>query len=204
MKSEIKKNVVLIILFIVMILFTLIPGIFTLLNNRYNGVNSIIWATRLNTIEHSINGLIPIGKEYYYIGITTDNKPILIRADKNWLKENFKDDGSAISEKGILTKGKKQDTSVEIYNNAMYYLNVLNDENSISLTDVDFKRYVDTTSYRFAVMSIILSIMDLCAGIAAVYMYKTHGFPKNRYAKFAILAFVCVLLYFELYVITIR
>lgn len=54
------------------------------------------------TVEHSINGLIPIGKEYFYVGIVKDsNDAYLIRASKKWLDNNFKTNYQAKNDDGF-------------------------------------------------------------------------------------------------------
>lgn len=51
---------------------------------------NIDMATEVLEIEHSINGLIPMGTDHYYIGINEDTgEAYIIKAPKKWLKENF-------------------------------------------------------------------------------------------------------------------
>lgn len=50
---------------------------------------NLVFGTELLELEHSINGLIPIGTDYYYLGIDENYDAYTIRAPKNWAEENF-------------------------------------------------------------------------------------------------------------------
>lgn len=63
---------------------------------------SITKAYELLVVENSINGLIPTGKDYYYLGICEDNQMLyIIHGRKNWLEDNFETSGNAKNENGI-------------------------------------------------------------------------------------------------------
>lgn len=49
----------------------------------------LVFGTEFLELEHSINGLIPIGTDYYYLGIDENYEAYTIRATKNWAEENF-------------------------------------------------------------------------------------------------------------------
>lgn len=54
-------------------------------------------------LEHSIYGLIPTGKEYYYIAINSINGNIyVVRAGKHWIEQNF-DASTHKSLNGMMT-----------------------------------------------------------------------------------------------------
>lgn len=78
------------ILFAALFIYMLVTGIRDLAGMG-NTVEATIDAAGYGiTIEHSINGLIPTGKEYYYVGVDTEkNSMYIIRAGKTWLEDNF-------------------------------------------------------------------------------------------------------------------
>lgn len=57
-------------------------------------------------IEHSINGLIPIGTDYYYLGVNDENgDAYLIKASKKWLKNNFDEEFQSKEPNGLQITG---------------------------------------------------------------------------------------------------
>ena len=59
-------------------------------------------AVEILVIEHSVNGIIPLGKDHYYLGVdeNTDDACV-IKASPGWYKKNFDDNGHAVSSGGI-------------------------------------------------------------------------------------------------------
>ena len=73
-------------------------------------------AAEVIEVEHSINGLIPMGKDYYYIGINEKNaEAYVIKAPKKWLEKNFNSEHMALEAVGleITALAKKLDYEVE-------------------------------------------------------------------------------------------
>ena len=63
---------------------------------------SITEACELLVVENSINGLIPMGKDYYYLGFSAETQKLyILHGGKNWLKDNFETTGVAKDTKGI-------------------------------------------------------------------------------------------------------
>ncbi len=76
--------------------FMLIEPIIQLNNKKDLHTVKLGSAYDILVLEHSINGLIPIGKDYYYVGIEKDTQnAYIIRASKKWLTDNFNSDYSS-------------------------------------------------------------------------------------------------------------
>ena len=202
MRERFKKNGIFIIIFLVLVLYDLIPPIITL-SSKIDTYNIVI-ATKLTTVEDTISGVIPIGKEYYYVGITEDGEAILIRDKKNWLDKNFKYDGSyAISESGVLVKGEKKRTSAEVSYDFQQILEIINQDNEMSFMVKNIYRYTDGLYYDYTIMSIIVGLIVLFAGITGVIVYKKNKIPKNKYFKSIILVLFFIVMCFQLYVLVL-
>ena len=75
MKKKIG-NVFLILLGIVMLLYLLITAVLDLTNKEDLHTVHVDGAFAILELEHSINGLIPIGTDHYYIGIEEDTMDV--------------------------------------------------------------------------------------------------------------------------------
>lgn len=73
--------------------FMLVEPIISLNNKKDIHTINVDGAFEILELEHSINGLIPIGKDYYYIGAEKGTQnAYIIRAPKKWLEKNFDTD----------------------------------------------------------------------------------------------------------------
>ncbi|MDE5769700.1 MAG: hypothetical protein K2H82_09985 [Oscillospiraceae bacterium] len=84
----------------------------------------LVFGTEFLELEHSINGLIPIGTDYYYLGIDEDYNAYTIRAGKNWEEENFSnfdpdaEEYTTIEITGLVKEISDYDVSKEIQSTA--------------------------------------------------------------------------------------
>lgn len=105
MKNKYLKGFLMILLAVIFIAFFFVMSIMDLTNKDDVHETKIDAAGQLLVVENSINGIIPTGKDYYYIGINEDSGEIYtIHAGKNWLKKNFDSDGMAKGN-GVKIKG---------------------------------------------------------------------------------------------------
>lgn len=105
MKEKIK-NIFLAALGIGVVLYLCISGIMDMTDTRNVRVITIHEAGRILQLEHSINGLIPIGTDYYYLGIDDmTGNAYLIKASKGWLKKNFDANYQSLNPDGLEIKG---------------------------------------------------------------------------------------------------
>ena len=82
--------------------FFLVTGISDLTNKEDVHSVNVDMAYEALEVEHSINGLIPVGKDHYYIGLDTDTMEYyVIHASKKWLGENFDDSAQSLQAGGL-------------------------------------------------------------------------------------------------------
>lgn len=208
MNEETKKKhhkFFLIFLFFAMVALNIVPSIISLSGMGSESYN-VIAAEKLTVIDNSIGGLIPIGKEYYYMGYTEDGQLILIREKKDWLEEKFNGYGYDSSESGVLIKGQRRYTNANVLYIAEQYVEEVsrNSGSGSTINNVMYYKYLDGLTFRYDVMGIIAGILILSMGITGFVLYKKHKVPKNIYVRYACFIFVILFLFFELHIITLR
>lgn len=105
MKKKLQM-VVLTIFVIVVIAFLAITGINDLTNKDDLYTVRIDAGAEILAVEHSINGLIPIGTDHYYWAINEETmESYVILASKNWGNDTFDEDGYTINSKGTEITG---------------------------------------------------------------------------------------------------
>lgn len=88
MKSKIQ-NAALILLLVVFAGYLLWSGISDLTNKQGVYTVNLDECYEIFEVEHSINGLIPTGTDYYYLGFDEQGSCCIINASKGWYAENF-------------------------------------------------------------------------------------------------------------------
>lgn len=105
MKKKLQ-TVVLTIFVIVVIAFLAITGINDLTNKDDLYTVRIDAGAEILAVEHSINGLIPIGTDHYYWAINEETmESYVILASKNWGNDTFDEDGYTIDSTGVEITG---------------------------------------------------------------------------------------------------
>ena len=163
MKEKLAKIFVA-VLFIGLGLYLLITGITDLTSKSDYVEEKIDMAGGGLTIEHSINGLIPTGNEYYYIGVDSEEGNIyIVRATKKWLDQNFDADGKAIGGSYTLkAKKRKLDYKVERESNMdMTGLQLVT--GTSSCLDTDYKTFA--VKKLVCVFAFLLTLLCIFAGI---------------------------------------
>ena len=109
-----SKKIVSTIVIALLLIYILGSGIWDLANTDARCTVEIESATSLMEIEHSLAGIIPLGKDYYYIGIEKNtNNAYVISASKNWLEKTFTP-GQSATIKGLTDKYQDFDEREEI------------------------------------------------------------------------------------------
>lgn len=100
--KEKAKNIFLIFLAVLCVGYLLVTAILDLTNKADLHTIRVDAAFEIMEVEHSINGLIPIGKDHYYIGVTEETgQAYLIHASKSWFGKHFDDDYLAKDAGGV-------------------------------------------------------------------------------------------------------
>ena len=111
-KNSILAKIMLVILAVSFIGVFFVMSIMDLTNKKDVRNVNIGYAGEILVVEHSINGIIPTGKSYYYIGIAEDGeKAYLVQAGKKWLEDNFDSEGRAIQVGGLEINGLEKRAS---------------------------------------------------------------------------------------------
>ena len=92
MKENLKK-ILAAVLALAFVGYLLVTGISDLVNTKDRHTVNIDECAEILTIEHSINGLIPTGKDHYYVGVDYDTgAAYIMQASSSWYKKNFNAD----------------------------------------------------------------------------------------------------------------
>lgn len=101
MREKMKK-IFLILMCLMFIGYLLVTGIYDLVNTKDRHTVNVDGCVEILEIEHSINGLIPVGKDHYYLGVDEDSKSAcIIKASKGWYKRHFNDQGKSNTPGGL-------------------------------------------------------------------------------------------------------
>lgn len=104
--KNIIGNIVLYILGVGILIYLLLTSIMDLTNKKDLHTVTLDEAFEVLQLEHSINGLIPIGTDYYYVGINKDTyDAYLIKSSKKWLSNNFGSGYKALDSNGVQITG---------------------------------------------------------------------------------------------------
>lgn len=155
-----------------------ILGLYVLLSPAISDLNSkdvhtvnLSAAGQMMVLEHSINGLIPTGKDYYYIGCESQTfDAYVIHAPKGWLKKNFKEDMIAIDSNGVTVTGVMKEPSYRIARELKTVAVQLEGVNfpygSSNVLEINYKSH--------AIIRIILFGLSLLLGLLGLYIHKNR------------------------------
>lgn len=165
-------NALLIIFGVAFFLYLAVSAVMDL-NNKNDVFNANIYeAYEILEIEHSINGLIPIGTDYYYLGIDESGSAYIIKASRNWLKKNFGEDSHSLNADKVIAKGLvKEISDYEIKDELEYRLAQLEGvEYPLGMFGCIDLSYVFTAILKLAtcLLVIVLTIMG-------IYIKKTDN-----------------------------
>ena len=105
-------NIVLILLLVGLQIYLLATSVMDLTNTKDMHTVTLDGAFEVLKLKHSINGLIPIGTDYYYLGINVDTyDAYLIKASKKWLNNKFGSDHIALDFNGVQVTGLAKEIS---------------------------------------------------------------------------------------------
>ena len=101
MKDTVKK-VLGAVLVLMVVVYLLVTAIMDLTNKEDIRTINIDECFEILEVEHSINGLIPVGKDHYYLGVDDDTyDAVIITASAGWYSKNFDENGTAVQDGGI-------------------------------------------------------------------------------------------------------
>lgn len=198
MKKRLGKAF-LIILFVGVLLWLPVSAVMDLMNKKDLHTIRLDGAFEVLELEHSINGLIPIGTDYYYIGVKEESgDAYIIKASKKWLKNNFGSDYMAIDPEGVeITALAKK---VSDYKTS--------DELNSRASQVDGIQYPLGTEYCLdvaykvtAVLKLVIFTLSVILIVTGIYIVKNKGDVKPILAKCWIAVMIITIV---LFIVVIR
>lgn len=184
--KKMLSNIFSILICLLIIFYPLVTGVISLADKKNHHSEKIYAATSILEIEHSINGLIPTGKDYYYIGVADDGKTgYIISGAKNWLEKNFDSNGIANSDDGVeITGHAKQISDYKIETELSNRLQ--------QLDKIDFTLGEDVcldVAYKFkAIKSILAGVLLLISSVIGILCFKAKLFTNNKIILFIFIA----------------
>ena len=104
--KEKARNGILILLGVGVLVYLFATAIIALTDRQNVHTVTIHEACGVLELEHSINGLIPIGTDYYYLGVDDETgHGYLIKGSKKWLEKNFDENYQSLQPGGVQIKG---------------------------------------------------------------------------------------------------
>ncbi len=104
--SDGKRKALLIFLSVIFVGCFGVVSIADLVNTKDRYTVNLGECYELMEIEHSINGLIPVGKDQYYIGIAVDTpETYILKGSKRWYAKNFDENGASLTATGTSVTG---------------------------------------------------------------------------------------------------
>lgn len=203
MKNRVLKILVAIILVVSFIGVFFVMSIMDLMNTKDVYEKHIDAAGELLVVENSINGIIPTGKDYYYVGLNDETGEIYtIHAGKKWLEKNFDQEGNAngngVSIKGLSKRASDYQVENELANRIRQ---IADDFGEYGYELAQVPGYVLEINYvRDAIMKLFAGILILgMAALFVVFRKRSDAFPA--WTGKAILAGFVIILIFSLWTI---
>ena len=192
MKENLKK-IFFVFLCLMFVGYLLVTGVSDLINTKDIHTVNIDGCTELLEIEHTINGLIPIGKEHYYFAYDYEgNSACIIKAQKSWYKKNFDESGKANADNGLTVtvlakKISDLDISREIYSRISAVENVNYSVDPGYALDIDYMLN--------AIEKLVLLLVGLVLAVLVYVVSKRSKEDNNVLGKIvAVLAIVFLFL----------
>ena len=137
-------------------------------------------------IEHSMNGIIPIGTDYYYLCLTENDDAYIIKESKNWLSNNFDEqgvpNGGVYNLHGLAKRESDYDVSKELASRMVQV-------EDYCTPALDYGIVVNPKYVRNSIVRIVTGILLVIEAVAAYLLRDTFKNldPKIRLALVAVL-----------------
>lgn len=195
MKNAFLRYLLIVILIASYLGVFFVMSIMDLFNKKDVYEVNINYAGQLLTIENSINGIIPTGKDYYYVGVDEYKEDIYaIHAGKHWLEDNFDATGIArdnsITVKGLSKRASDFEVEKEIANRVYQ----IADENSCTLA-LEPGKVIEVNYVQDAVLKIIAGMLILVVGIVMLALKKRANEIPTWTRKAFLILFVVTLVF---------
>lgn len=176
-------------------------GVSDLVNKKDIKQPEICCAMEILEVEHSINGIIPTGKDHYYLAIDTNEEDFyVIHAPKKWMEKNNIPEVSAdVSGTSIKIKGLEKRVGDYKVRDALYgNLKELFNNPMDSASNVVSSEYCIEINYIQTALTKLIGLGSLLVIAAAVLISVKKGVTIGKTGGFillvcSIVGMVCIL-----------
>ena len=197
MKDKLK-TVFLWALFIFFVCYMLGTGVYDLVNKKDLVTIEIDRAAEILEVEQSINGLIPLGKDHYYLaGDSSTGETCILRAAKSWYQKNFTEDGDLKAGDGLTVTALAKRCDFDVARELENRLGQVEGINLVMSPD-----YCLALSFRFFAIAKILIVVLGVVGAFMVYRIAKSDHEVSPVWKKTILLIAIMWLILLLIVLT--
>lgn len=202
-----KNRVAIIIGILVLVgwtLFSIISGAIGLSKSEYTQPTTnaeigklceveVVFAVEAYEVKHTLNILIPTGKEYFYFGVSDDEKgiPLLIKAKPSWYSANFDKDGFAYAPVTVKGEVMKMDSKFA------KDMSDMNRELSALGFKISTSKYISTSYKTPYTLRLVSGFFTIVAAVVTILMLKSGkggkftGVPAILAVLFMVFVILC-------------
>ena len=157
------------------------------------------------TVSHTLYGIIPTGKDHYYLALAEDSSDseisgYLFRASEKWYQENFGQDHLAIPEEGVeiqaLTKTMRSKYERAVQKKIQEFQHIFEDTNVSIKMRQKSDEYLEIGYLWRATLKLVTLLLIIVAIVAGVIVVKKFNRPDSIILKaYVIVVFVTTLLF---------
>lgn len=155
-------------------------------------------ACLIGEVKHTVN-FIPVGKDYYYLGVNDQTgEAYVILASKHWCEDNFDEECNSLDPDGYqLNCRVKKISDSKTRNNITNYLNT--NYGNIGVTYPEgTERCLNETYRRFALLKLVELISLVLTVILGISVSRNAGTPTTFVKVLLAVSacvFVCLMVY---------
>ncbi|MCR5206531.1 MAG: hypothetical protein K6E47_16000 [Lachnospiraceae bacterium] len=138
----------------------------------------------LISMKHTINGLIPIGTEHYFLIYNdSETKALYVRADEDFLIDFYKElDASTTNgvPKGVKLTGRIRELDSDMKHELYDFNYALADYGINVITDGNEVLYLDLTTKFQSILRILVALSLTIAVVSFLIVAKRNTYPNNQ------------------------
>ena len=197
--KEKGKKIFAVILLLFFVGYLLGTGVYDLLNTKDMRTVKIDGCVEILQVEHSINGLIPTGKDHYFLGVNYDDgTACMIKASNGWYKKNFDAEKNATTPGGlVLTVLSKRISDHDVREELAYRAQEIGGVEVFSISP----EYVLDVDYQIkAIGKLALVVLGIILAVIVAVVSKS-GKPAGKATGIVVLIIAVLILVLILQVI---
>lgn len=181
--KEKLKNAFLVLLFVSLVAYLSITSILNLTNKKDLRTVNLAEAFDILEVKHSINGLIPLGTDHYYVGIEMEDESFnayIIKASKDWLDTHF-DSGNMAKDAGgfefttLAYKVTDYKVTRELSSRAAQIRGVNYPLGTEYCLDINYK--------MMAALRLLVAVLCVILAVTGIYVVRNKGTINPIFGK---------------------